>query len=135
MCNVANEMMTPTCHTDSQFNLQTIKILFSFFSSGFCHHQPAGHYTHPGNNECFIQCDEFGNAHVKPCAPGTFWSFRGSGAAHYNACVSKKSNKSSKSNNAIHKSGFSRSSSYSSKRNSYSGRKIYGGPGFGQGYH
>jgi len=52
----------------------------------FCYGKEAGHYTHPGSKDCFIQCDHVGLAFAKQCAYGTRWKGPDKEAAYANMC-------------------------------------------------
>ena len=53
----------------------------------FCYGKEAGHYTHPDDQYCFIQCDHIGQAYAKLCAYGTSWRGQGGAEAAYaNMC-------------------------------------------------
>lgn len=56
-------------------------------AGNFCYGKKAGHYTHPGAQACFIQCDAFGRGYAKGCSPGTLWKPVGPEPALWNMCA------------------------------------------------
>ena len=56
---------------------------------GACRGKTSGHYAHPGDQSCYIHCDQFGAAFAVHCAVGTRWNERGhsSSPSSFNRCI------------------------------------------------